>query len=207
MTTTRSYPEKRRFFRITDHVYLHIEQKNASSTQNSAELIYPYINELRKIEAESRHILLQLQNSDPQIAVYLNALNRKIDCLSQAIFATHSSETLEANHFIQLSEGGFSAELDQAYEPGTLCHAKMILFPHLHTLFFKAKVIYCNNVSGAKDSMNASKNTYRIGFEFIHLNEGDAQLLARHIINIQSNNRRQQQLDKRATESQGQKEK
>lgn len=205
--TTRARPEKRRFFRVTDHVYLHIEQKSASSMQNSAELIYPYINEFRKIEAESRHVLLQLQNSDPQIAAYLSALNRKIDCLSQAIFATHSNEALEANHFIQLSEGGLNAELNQAYEPGTLCHAKMTLFPHLHTLLFKAKVIYCNRVSGVNDLINASKNTYRIGFEFVHLNEGDAQLLARHIINIQSNNRRQQQLDKLTKESQGQKEK
>lgn len=207
MTTTCPTPEKRRFYRITDRVYLHIELINESSRPSPAQLIYPYINELRKIEAESKHQLYQLQNSDPPIAAYLQILNRKIECLGQAIMASHSDQAQEANHLIQLSEGGLSAELDQPFEPDTLCHAKMILYPHLNTLLFTAKVIYCNKLPKAESAENTTQTIYRIGFEFVQLNEGDAQLLARHIINIQSNNRRQQQLDKLAKDSQGQKDK
>jgi hypothetical protein len=201
MAKQTHHPERRRFFRIEDSVYLQLESDEQSDAPTAPANIgesgfYPYINEFRKISAESKHHLHLAENTDPHIAAYLHALNRKIECLAQAILFSQEEQPVEANHSIQLSEGGFSAALEQAYTPGQQLKCKMILYPNNHILFFASEVIYCQEQPPSIPQPSSPiKQLYRVGFEFIHLNEGDSQLLARHIINKQANERRQRQLE------------
>lgn len=188
MTVSHPNQERRRFFRIEDQVYVQFEQQSSEARPKNTQVIYPYINELRKIDVETKHVWHQLQNSDPQIASYLQALNRKIECLAQALLASHDTVVQEANQRIQLSEGGFSGEFDSAFEPGSQHQATMLLFPQRQTLLFTAQCIHCVPLAEATNS----EPRYRVGFAFVQINEGDAQLLARHIFTVQANQRRQQ---------------
>lgn len=189
MTSAPPSKERRRFFRIPDQVYLRLEQESDRHASSTAHLIYPYINELRKIDVETKHAWYQLQNGDPQIASYLQALNRKIDCLAQALLASQNDVVQEPNHHIQLSEGGFSSEFDLPYVVGTQHQATLVLFPQRQTLLFTAQCIHCSTLPATA----TTKQRYRVGFAFVQINEGDAQVLARHIFTAQSNQRRQQQ--------------
>jgi len=197
MTKDMHHPERRRFFRIEDKVYLQLEADEQSSSTTAYENIgesnfYPYINEFRKISTESKHHLHLAENTDPHLAAYLQALNRKIECLAQAILFSQEEQSLEASHVIQLSEGGFSVFLEQPYEPGQKIKCKMILYPNNHIIFFTSEVIYCQQQPHATPyTSSPMKPHYRVGFEFAQLNEGDSQLLARHIINKQASQRRQ----------------
>lgn len=205
MTKATHHPERRRFFRIEDKVYLQLETDEQGGATSAPECLgessyYPYINEFRTISAESKHHLHLAENTDPHIAAYLHALNRKIECLAQAILFSQEEEPLEANHAIKLSEGGFSALLEQPYEPGQKLKCKMILYPNNHIMFFASEVIHCQQHTHATSHTSSPKKPlYRVGFEFSHLNEGDSQLLARHIINRQANARRQDQLENQAS--------
>ena len=196
MTKQTYHSERRRFFRIEDRVYLQFqddEQHNVGIEPGklAESSVYPYINEFRKISAESKHYLHSAEKIDPHITAYLQALNRKIDCLAQAILFSQEEHPQDANCNIQLSEGGFSTELKQPYSPGETVKCKIILYPDNHIMLFSSKVIYCHkNESQISGDINAGGH-YCIGFEFIELNEGDAHLLARHIINKQANARRQ----------------
>ncbi len=197
MTKATHHPERRRFFRIEDKVYLQLEADEQGDSTAASENIgessfYPYINEFRTISAESKHHLHLAENTDPHLAAYLQALNRKIECLAQAILFSQEEQSLEANHVIQLSEGGFSVFLEQPYEPGQKIKCKMILYPNNHIIFFTSEVIYCQQQPHSTPyTSSPMKPLYRVGFEFAHLNEGDSQLLARHIINKQASQRRQ----------------
>lgn len=201
MTKATHHPERRRFFRIEDKVYLQLETDEQGGSTTAHENIgessfYPYINEFRTISAESKHHLHLAENTDPHIAAYLQALNRKIECLAQAILFSQEEQPLEANHAIKLSEGGFSALLERPYEPGQKLKCKMILYPNNHIMLFASEVIYCQQQPHSIPHISSPKKPlYQVGFEFSHLNEGDSQLLARHIINRQANERRQGQLE------------
>ena len=204
MTKATHHPERRRFFRIEDKVYLQLETDEQSDSTATPENIgessfYPYINEFRKISVESKHHLHLAENTDPHIAAYLQALNRKIECLAQAILFSQEKQPLEANHVIQLSEGGFSVFLERPYEPGQKLKCKMILYPNSHIMLFASELIYCQQQSHSTPRTSSPmKPLYRVGFGFVHLNDGDSQLLARHIINKQANERRQSQLENQA---------
>ncbi|MBV1872721.1 MAG: PilZ domain-containing protein [Gammaproteobacteria bacterium] len=204
MTIQKHSPERRRFFRIDDLVFLQFqvgEQEGEEQPPSSASEsnVYPYINEFRRISAESKHYLHSAENIDPHLTAFLQAMNRKIDCLAQAILFTQEEHPRDANCAIQLSEGGFSTLRNQAYSPGEIVKCKIILYPDNHVLRFCSKVIYCYEVLPLtddrikNDSPAASSNarTFQVGLEFMELNEGDSQLLARHIINKQANARRQ----------------
>ncbi|MBV1869852.1 MAG: PilZ domain-containing protein [Gammaproteobacteria bacterium] len=204
MTTQKHSPERRRFFRIDDRVFLQFqvdEQEGKEETSSSANesKVYPYINEFRRISTESKHYLHSAENIDPHLTAFLQAMNRKIDCLAQAILFTQEEQPRDANCAIQLSEGGFSTLRNQAYSPGEILKCKIILYPDNHVLRFCSKVIYCHeapaltNDSVKSDFPVASSDApiFQVGLEFMELNEGDSQLLARHIINKQANARRQ----------------
>lgn len=189
MTSPSPRKERRHFFRVQDQVFLQLEQKSTPQTSGTAHMIYPYINALRKIDVETKHAWYQLQNSDPHIAGYLQALNRKIDCLAQALLASQNDAVPESNQLMQLSEGGFGGDFDFPYIVGSQYQATLVLFPQRHTLLCTAQCIHC----AALPAVTSNTQRYRVGFAFMQINEGDAQVLARHIFTVQSNQRRQQQ--------------
>lgn len=195
MTYDKHHPERRRFYRILDDVYLQVEENENSTgelTEISQAALYPFINEFRKIEAESRHHLHLIEKNDPTTASYLQALNRKLDCLAQAILFSQEDKQQQRNCKVQLSEGGFSTKLAQPRTVSETVSCKMILFPDRHILLFEANVVYCNAISATVDGTQLPQ--YQTGFEFLQLKDGDAQLLARHIIHIQANSRRKNRL-------------
>ncbi|MBL4607226.1 MAG: PilZ domain-containing protein [Pseudomonadales bacterium] len=203
MAKRTQHPERRRFFRIEDSVYLQLDsdgqEDTVSKPSGAGESgFYLYINEFRKISAESKRHLHLAENTDPHITAYLQALNDKISCLAQAILFSQEEQELEANSSIQLSEGGFSTLLSQPYARGQRLKCKMILYPNNHIMFFSSEVVYCRQE--AIPTPEGSQPLYRAGFEFVHLNEGDAQLLARHIINKQANERRKKHSEAQSPE-------
>ena len=181
MKKNNKLSERRQYFRISDTVKLDINLEPPLSTENG---VYQGLSEIRDISSQTRHLYHQIANSQPLIAEYLLALDKKIDCLSNMVTHKKQTETPSDRHNIQLSEGGFGSHLCKYYIPGSIVHIQMTLFPNKQTLSFNATVIYC-----LKIEFN-DKTSYQTGFKFESLSSGDAQFIARHIIQKQSIDRK-----------------
>ena len=181
MKTNNSPSERRQYFRISDTVKLEINLEPPLSTENG---VYQGLSEIRDISSQTRHLYHQIANSQPHIAEYLLALDKKIDCLGSMITHKKQAKAASSRQNIQLSEGGFGSHFCKYYIPGSTVHIQMTLFPNKQTLSFSAAVIYCLKIE------LSDKTTYQTGFKFESLSSGDAQLIARHIIQKQSLDRK-----------------
>lgn len=189
--------ERRDFYRIVDHIMLEYRLLPESEYTNSGgPPTDPYdthyqvtpqfkiLSEIRQIEADSRHHLHAISEQDRHISAYLRAINHKIECLTSII--THAAEEtpLTPTHRVSLSEAGISVEVPDHLTRDSLLHIHVTLFPSYYRFAAIAKTIHCD---ATPEQNNA---VYSLGLHFESMLESDRQMLARHILQKQSQDRR-----------------
>lgn len=189
--------ERRDFYRIDDHIMLEYRLLSESEfTEDKPFLSDPYdtnfhvtpqfkiLSEIRQIEADSRHHLHAISEQDRHISAYLRALNHKIECLTSLITQTPEEGPLTPTHQVSLSEGGIAVEVPDHLTPGSLLHIHVTLFPNFYRFAAIAKTVHCDACS------NDTSTFYCLGLHFEAMLESDRQMLARHILQKQSQERR-----------------
>ncbi|MNR50482.1 PilZ domain protein [compost metagenome] len=83
---------------------------------------------------------------------------------------------------VSLSEGGISFNHPQAVAAGSHLALKMVLMPQALGLLLRARVLHCQPREDGQ---------FEIGTEFEALTDAQRQLLARHILQKQAQQRRQ----------------
>lgn len=174
--------ERRRYFRIEEHVILvfrEIEAEAVPVDSSFREVVLdPFAlgSQLELLSLESRALMRRIERDEPDIAEYLKLLERKIELIARSIV---SAETDLADHSpreVNLSASGMAFLSDNAYTPGQVLELKLALLPNLLGVAAYGRVIYCRKQTQG----------YRIGVDFIGLSERDRELLIRHITKRQS---------------------
>jgi hypothetical protein len=181
----KSFNEDRRdYFRINDHVLLDLIRVDAQTLslppqhhfRNNER--FNLLRELRNIDAENNHILRNIAEEDRELEHYLRGLNSKIELLASSLME-HSEQAASVKpQPVSLSEGGISFDSDDDFPIGSYFALQLTLLPE--------RMGICVYIEIA----NTSDTTPRIGAHFIGLREGDRQILARHIMQVQINQRR-----------------
>lgn len=107
-------------------------------------------------------------------------VNKRIDLLGQAM-AQSLLRDIGPPKRVTLSEGGISFLHPQAVTVDSHLAMKMVLMPQALGLLLRARVLHCNERDGQ----------FEIGAEFEALTDAHRQLLARHILQRQAQERRQ----------------
>ena len=188
--------ERRECYRIVDHIMLEYRLLSESEYSSGEPPTDPYDNhyhvtpqfkilsEIRQIEADSRHHLHAISEQDRHISAYLRALNHKIECLTSLITQTQEENSLSPTHQVSLSEAGIAVEVPDHLTPDSLLHIHVTLFPSFYRFAAIAKTVHC-------DALPEKHNTvYCLGLHFESMLESDRQMLARHIMQKQSHDRR-----------------
>jgi hypothetical protein len=184
--STLDEEERREYYRIEDSVALEIhplpgsEQAGINAIPDTSPL-FDLLSELHVSEFESQHLLRQLDERDRVLNGFLKALSKRIDLLSRVIAHTALGEIGEPQP-VTLSEGGVDFQSLQGFAPGQLLALKMVLMPQASGLLLRARVTHC-------DPSNAGG--FVIGTEFVELPDAQRQLLARHVLQRQAQQRRQ----------------
>lgn len=174
---------------------------------------FKLLSEIRQIEAESRPHLHAISEQDRHVAAYLRALNRKIECLASLVSPGIHQHSISPTHQANLCEGGVSLDLSDPITVGALLHLTITLFPSYYCFAALATAIHCEPHSQHQSQHQASdqapdqasdksqhdshKNsqTFNVGLQFKSLMESDRQMLAKHILQKQSLDRRKQNMD------------
>lgn len=181
----RDADDRREYYRIEDTIALDFSllsgpQALTSDALHDASPLFNLLSDLHLMDFESQHLLRHISERDRTLANYLKVMNKRIDLLGQAL-AQNLLRDIGAPRQVSMSEGGISFNHAQAIEPGSHLALKMVLMPQALGLLLRAKVMHCQVREDGQ---------FEIGTEFEALTDAQRQLLARHILQKQAQQRR-----------------
>ncbi|HEF4758118.1 TPA: PilZ domain-containing protein [Pseudomonas putida] len=182
--STLDEEDRREYYRIEDTIALEIRPLSASEAAGQEVLqdaspLFNALSELHLSEFESQHLLRQITERDRTLSAFLKSQNKRIDLLSQVIALTVLGQIGEPQPVI-ISEGGIEFQHPTPIAPNARLSVKLVLMPQALGLLLRARVTHCDR----KD------DGYDVGTEFEHLTDAQRQLLARHILQKQAQERR-----------------
>ncbi|UUY06872.1 PilZ domain-containing protein [Pseudomonas sp. J452] len=177
--------DRREYYRIDDTIALDFSllsgpAAQATDTLHDPSPLFNLLSDLHLMDFESQHLLRHISERDRTLANYLKVMNKRIDLLGQAL-AQSLLRDIGAPRQVSLSEGGLSFLHPQAVAAGSHLAIKMVLMPQALGLLLRAQVMHCR----ARDD-----GQFEIGTEFEALTDAQRQLLARHILQKQAQQRR-----------------
>lgn len=187
--STQDENDRREYYRIEDTIALDFTplagaEALASDELHDASPLFNLLSELHLMDFESQHLLRNISERDRTLANYLKVVNKRIDLLGQAM-AQSLLRDIGPPKRVTLSEGGISFFNAQPVSVDSHLAMKMVLMPQALGLLLRAKVLHCQEHEGQ----------FEIGAEFEALTDAQRQLLARHILQRQAQERRQARED------------
>lgn len=177
----RPADERREFFRIDDRIGLEVRPvaEPEQTTQDEFDLSprETFTADYRRLDAEFRNLIASLAERDRLVTGLLKTLNSKLDLLARIIAFEQNPLQPEDWQDVTLSEGGLSFGRTEAdLSIGDLLAVRMTLPPEMFQPEAVARVLALQPVS---------TGGYWVHTEFIELDDGDRQQIARHVMRWQ----------------------
>jgi hypothetical protein len=181
--------ERRGFFRIDDQValsYRLVPDKEVISNDGALQVKendpLSLSNELEKMREVSRIHLRHVEKQSPEVARYFVHLESKIDLLVHHVMTGSDALFVKKTQSVSISGSGIAFTATEGLAVGDFVEIRFILKPSLTTIQTFAKV-----VSSIPESTG-----FKIAVEYTHLNDGDRDLLIRHVVKKQMNDIREE---------------
>lgn len=177
--TVNELANRRQYFRIEDKASVEIAALTENHTAMEFFDLNPefgLISEFQLLDVESKHLLRAITDKDKNLGQLLKVLNKKVDSLARVVALSHQAIPKESVQSINLSEGGIAIHSDDHYETGQALAIKLVLLPSYSGLLLEGKVLSCNKAN----------KPYELHIEFCGISDAHQQLIARHIMRLQS---------------------
>ncbi len=190
--------ERREFFRIEDEVVLSYrvtgEEELDALIRNLREGMPNRFSASANFMATSRQmngLLRKIHGQTPDLARYLEALDRKLNMLAQLFVVEEIEHNDQPTREVSLSAGGMSFQARGPLVVGDHLEVKLVLFPSLTGILTVGSVVYCEKLPQAD-----AEFPYRVAVEFSSLQDNERDLLVKHILNKQTEQlRRERELE------------
>jgi hypothetical protein len=175
--------EGRNSFRIDDNVHLRIQylsepEFQVLSGRFSMQESDGLVAQVRALTNQTKDLLTEIRETDPAVARYLQAIDRKIEHIARHI--DDALTGLKPDARVNLGTGGLAYWHDAPLPIGARLELHMVLFPaHVH-IGALARVVH-----SAQDPDAPPGQRFRVGVEFENINKTDQEALARHLIELQ----------------------
>lgn len=188
----RMWQERRKYFRIDDHVMLKykvIPPEDVQSTTDRLRAPLPNAFSLASDFAEMREqtTLLQrtLEKSSPSVAQYLTLIDKKLDMVAKVMLVQSMGTDEQLWRKVNLGAGGMAFDTPVEIPSSSIMEVKLGLLPSHAGLRTMAKVLRC-------DRYNDGKVGFRCALAFLHVRDSDRELLVQHVLWRQAQNLREQ---------------
>jgi|TARA_R110000850_G_scaffold241852_2_gene366443 hypothetical protein len=170
---------RRQYFRVVDNVSIEIakiDEQHLAAEQFELLPEFGLISEFQLLDVESKHLLRTLTDKDKNLGQYLKIMNKKLDALARVISLNHQVIPPDSIIEVNLSEGGLSMVTSKYFQKNDKLAIKLILFPNYSGLLIEGRVLSCPKID----------DRFTLHIEFLDISEPHQQLIARHIMRIQS---------------------
>jgi hypothetical protein len=187
-----SQDERREFFRIDDSIqvsYRLIKRNELPQSIDEKLQGTDRFTLMTRMQNISQHLsapLHRIEQSDPDIADYLKALDEKINLLGQSFLAQENDLLSRPSRSVNLSAGGLAMDITEKLELGGLVEIKLLLLPSFTGVVAYGEVVGIEEVTTGDE---AYPYHTRINFTLIRNSDQDA--LIRHITRRQGEMLRQ----------------
>jgi hypothetical protein len=195
--------ERRDFYRVTDKVLLScipIDESSALANkiprQFKADASGSLMRDLQHIDQENSKYLRTIADTHRELENYLKAINKKIELIASHLLDSIEPSSAQHPQLVSLSEGGLSFLSTDEYAHDSHIAMQLTLLPSHITLVLFAKVINCSTANNGSTGNLVERDCYSIAVSFINLKNNDRQIIAKHIIQLQLSERRQQTHEK-----------
>ena len=178
--------ERREFYRLEDTIALEFTLLQSATLQapsaaEDSSVLFNLLSDLHLLDFESQHMLRHISERDRMLSSYLKVVNKRIDLIGQALAQT-LLQRIGTPQQVTLSEGGMSFTHDQPLAANELLNLRMVLLPQALGLQLTARV---------RHSESNNDGGFTIATEFEALSDAQRQMLARHILQKQAQQRRE----------------
>ncbi len=175
--STQDTEDRREYYRIDDQIALQIRLPGSENEEDS--LLFSLLGDLHLLEYEAQPLLRSVGETDRALSSYLKVINKRIDLLGQ-VLAQNLLKDIGPARDVSLSESGI-AFIDELTHPlGTLLNLKIVLLPQGFGLHVNARVIEHRDTPAGVQMVSV----------FEDLADATRQILARHILHKQAQQRR-----------------
>ena len=190
----RMTPERREYFRVHDRVILDFLPVSTSDIERgnlppayAGSTGYAVMRELIAIDQENSRLLHSIGLANRDLELYLRGLNRKIDLLANQLALDDETTAPRREVSVSLSEAGLAFGSHDPMKVDSHLAIQLTLLPNHVTLILFGKIVSCD--------ANSGEAGYTVGCQFINISSSDQQILAKHIMQVQLKQKRQQQED------------
>lgn len=174
---TQDTQERRAYYRIQDRIALQISSEPACAQDS---MLFSLLNELYLLELEAQPLLRSISEQQRTLVNYLKITNKRIDLLANALAQGLMKEFGEPQP-VSLSEEGIDFVTAKAHAAEDYLTLRLILLPQAFGLQLHARVLSCQPVADG----------FRVAVRFHEITEIQRQVLARHIMHKQAQERRE----------------
>lgn len=181
----KSQSERRDYFRIDDVTILYhkvLSGADATDTNVADKLSVDRLTLKARFDAlnrELRPLQQTIKNDYPSIARYLEAIDKKIDMISEILVETEIDDMSTDPQVVNLSAGGVSFVSQQPMSNGSVLAIRVVLLPDNLGIYSRAEVISCN------EFVSDNTKSYKISVKFTDLDEEMQDLISRHVLSKQ----------------------
>ena len=175
--------DKRKYFRIDDVAFLSYrvvswgEVRSSEKTESALPVNkFTFKANLDRLSRELQPLHNVISSSNPNVARYLDTLDKKISLLSEYLLKDDEVENDVEPQQVNIGGGGLSFSSDKPVVFGAVLELKMKLLPEGTSICCYAKVISC-----AELEEGAELQDYKIAVEYEHMDDNVRDLITRHV--------------------------
>ncbi|MGB5326118.1 MAG: hypothetical protein WBN40_11935 [Pseudomonadales bacterium] len=191
--------DRRQRFRIDDTAILEVSsiEAEALDARVADDFFKPsapfrLMREIRTIDTDNAGLLRTIGDQHSELAAYLEAMNRKIDAVGNAVAEAILSEDQRLQS-IDLSEGGIGFSHDVELKREGYYAIKV---------WFHRALVGISAFIRVVASSRAIDGGYHISAAFHRLPESERQVVARHVMQVQAEQQRARRLAEKAAQEQ-----
>lgn len=173
------HPEERReYFRIDDKaIYTVSKLPSDSNLKSLSESNASFLlgSSISRIDMDHQAIFSKIKRSSPDVAIYLDAINQKIQLVSNHLLNSDPEIKTQTPSEINLSASGIAFKSNENLQLEDMVQIKLVLLPEL------AGVLCIGQVKRIEKSAN--QNTLHI--DFTEISEADQELIIKHNMALQ----------------------
>lgn len=175
--STQDTEDHREYYRIDDQIALQIRLADATNEEDS--LLFNLLGDLHLLEYDAQPLLRSVGEADRSVAGYLKIINKRIDLIAQ-VLARDLLKDIGPARAVSISEASVAFVDPQFYPIGTQLSLRIVLLPQGFGLRVDARVIEHRDTAAGVQTVTIFEN----------LPDATRQILARHILHKQAQQRR-----------------
>lgn len=173
--------ERRNFFRIDDEAIIRLQKTSIENYNNAEQILkdnalssFLLGSSFAALELDYQTVINKVKRSMPDVNLYLELINKKIDLISQHLLNADPIMDKPASP-INLSASGISIITADDYQIDDLVEIKLVLLPKRLGIMAFGRVARIEN---------QDEGTF-ISIDFEHIKESDQELIVKHTLNKQ----------------------